>query len=248
MTLRRFNYTDQIRIAQADVLLSLTGLAPPEVSIVLNLTEYRLPPDAIVVLEAYADWTQSRHELGTVRNMNAATPIRLSDFDSPAGVRFRVKVLGVGEAKGLILAEADRLAPVEEQSAPEGRSFVRVKPADTGNEAWRLRFDESGPVLEISERVEDWKALVRTEAFRALVLPGVLRVILLEAISVGDADNSNDWAADALRVGRTLTRAEPPTADAGDAVDDWCDMACSQLGSSLSAAEIARMLVEGIDE
>lgn len=248
MTVRRFNYTEQVRIAQADILLSLVGASPPTVSVSLDLSSYKLPDDALIVLEAYADWTQSRFLLGTVAAIRDVITVPLDDFDVAEGIRFRVKVLGTGLAKGLILAEADRLSPVDEDTAPDGKSFVRVRPADTGGELWRLRIDEAGPVLEISQKLDDWKATARSEAFRALVIPSLMRSILREAIPVADPEAQGDWAADAIRVGAALARCSPPVSGDDEALDDWCDLACSRLGADLGANELARHLFDGGDE
>lgn len=248
MTTRRFNYTKQLRIAQADILISVRDTRPPAASFTLALESYELPPDAPVVVEAYADWTQTRFEVGSVAHLKTTEPLLLSEFDSADGIRFRVKVLGTGEQGGLILAEADRISPVEEQTAPEGRSFVRVRSADTGHEVWRLRFDEAGPVVEVSDKLADWRSSVRSDAFRALVLPSVLRSLLREAVTTGEGDDSGDWSADAVRVGRSLTGSEPPDPEDSDALDDWCDDACSRMAKNVLALEAARVLLEGTEE
>lgn len=248
MTTRRFNYTKKVRIAQSDVLVSVRDSRPPSVSIAVALEGYDLPPHAPVVVEAYADWTQSRFEVGTVSRLETTGALILDDFDTADGVRYRVKVLGTGAQAGLILAEADRISPVEEQTASEGRSFVRVRSGDTDHEVWRLRFDESGPVLEISDKLPDWRSSVRSDAFRSLILPSVLRSLLRTAVAMGEDDDAGDWSADALRLGRSLTRSEPPDPDDSEALDYWCDEACSRMAKNALAIEAARALLEGTEE
>jgi hypothetical protein len=248
MTTRRFNYTKQVRIAQSDVYVSVNAVRPPTAMIAVSLEEYGLPRDAPVVVEAYADWTQSRFEIGTVGRMLTSDPLVLTDFDSADGIRFRVKVLGTGVQSGLILAEADRISPVQEQTAPEGRSFVRVRSADTGHEVWRLRIDEAGPVVELSDKLPDWRSSIRSDAFRALVLPSVLRSLLKAAVGVGEEEEAGGWTSDAIRLGRSLARSDAPAHDDADALDDWCDEACSQLAKNALAIDAARSILEGSEE
>jgi hypothetical protein len=248
MTTRRFNYTNQQRILPADLLVSIVDEKPPQVSVAATLGDYALPADAPVVLEAYADWTESRHDLGTVGNLKGDKPILLEEFDSADGIRFRIKVLGTGAQAGLILAEADRIAPVEEEAKSGGQSFVRIYSTDTGGECWRLRFDGSGPLLQFSSALADWRSLLRTDSVRALILPVVLRGILRRAVAEGPDEGDGKWVVEALRLGRTLARAEPPDDEDDDALEEWLDDACSAFGDRISALDSVQVLPQGADE
>ena len=230
MTTRRFNYTKQQRILQADILVSIVSEQPPTVTVGATLDGYELPSEAAVVLEAYALETESRHDLGTVGKLRDGGRIVLDDFESPEGLRFRIKVLGRGATEGLILAEADRIAPVEEEKQQGGRSFVRVRSGDVGGEAWALKFDSAGPLLVMSKDLGDWKSLLRNDMVRGLMLPAILREILQKAIEEGEGEDDGDWTTIALRRGRLLAGGDPPSADEHEAVEDWIDDACSAFG------------------
>ena len=159
MTIRRFNYTGCKRIAQRDVSVAVTSEGEVnQASVIANLSTYDLPTGAPVVFEAFADWTLMRFAMGTAGIPKTEGKFVLSEFDSPEGISFRLKVLGAAEQEGLILAEADRLSPVPSDIAREAHSFVRVRPTDLGAVGWQLVFDDSGPLLQVNDRLEDWRA------------------------------------------------------------------------------------------
>ena len=111
--LRRFNYTNRVRILHEDVRFSLHDEGGCwSFDAVLNLGDYELPADALVCVEAYRQTTWMRFDYGTVSEQVVPANRGLTEFDSPEDIRFRVRVTSRGteeDPHGLLLAEADRV-------------------------------------------------------------------------------------------------------------------------------------------
>lgn len=225
MTVRRFNYTGCKKIGRTDVVVATrwsggSGAFAAE----FDLSEYELPSDAEVVIEAYVDWTVMRFPFGTIAQQVEPADVTLTEFESPEGLRFRMKVLGVGDNAGLILAEADKLRPADAEHEEEAESFIVARPTDLGDVTWRLVFDDSQAILQVNKKLGDWKSFLRRAAVRALVLPEVLRQVLEEAVGQqNDEEDTDSWQAHAIRFAQAFSSAPLPSPDDEEEIERWCD-------------------------
>lgn len=225
MSTRRFNFTGAKRIRQSDVQI-VTDRDGDDFAFdaSFSISQYELPETAEVVIEAYAEWTVMRFPFGTVGSHRDPASTRLSAFDSPEGIRFRLKVLGTGQHAGLILAEADKLRPTDSTDSVNARSFIVVRPADLGDVAWRLTFDEAQPVLSLNSALGDWQSFIRRPVVRSLLLPEVVRQILREALnSARDDEDPMGWQREAMKLASAASGSAPRNTDDEDAVELWLD-------------------------
>lgn len=225
MSTRRFNFTGAKRIRQSDVQIVVDrdddALA---FDASFSISSYGLPETAEVVVEAYAEWILMRFPFGTVGARRAPESTRLTDFDGPEGIRFRLKVLGTGDHAGLILAEADKLSPTQPTDSVSASSFIAVRPAELGDVVWRLSFDEAQPVLSINSALGDWQSFVRRPVVRSLLFPEIVRQVVREALSSErDDDDSTSWQKQALTLASAASGRAPRNAEDDDAIELWLD-------------------------
>ncbi|MCK6584498.1 MAG: hypothetical protein L6Q49_15495, partial [Anaerolineales bacterium] len=118
-------------------------------------------------------------------------------FNTPTGIKFRVKVTAPGKIHKL-LAEADAIpliAPEEENysNAP----LLEVMPSqELGDEIYRVDFSEGTPVLLINSEMGSYKLIGRSPAFLSLALPAVFREILTKILVIdkmADDNDMEDW-------------------------------------------------------
>lgn len=226
--IRRLNFTGRKKLARKDVTIRLGASGTVEAQ--LALETYELPPSARLFVEAYRQTAWQRLDFGTV-----AEPVRsgqaLSGFGSLEGIRFRVRVVEAqpsGPAP-LILALVDGLTPVRPAGKAGGLSLLPVDWGELAAETWRLVVDdESGPLLLVSRPlVPDREAFVGSPEFVSLALPEILRRIVERALLSGATDEEEGgWAADWLRLARTLPGVTEPPARGdepalSDEEEDW---------------------------
>lgn len=226
---RRFNFTGRKRLTREHARVSLSSVqdSAPRFVAELSLDDLGLPPDAEVIVEAYRQMSLQRFEWGTLGQLRAPQDTTLSEFNDPAGVLFRVKVVGTGEAKGRLLAEADRIRPVE----PEGdggtkRPLLPVAAEKLDGEVWRLGLETDDPVLFIEKSLGDPVAIARTPAFAGLVYPAVIRIILgrITASDDYDPEEPTGWHSDWLKFAKQICGlAAPAPGDSFEQKSDWAD-------------------------
>jgi hypothetical protein len=237
--IRKLNYTNRQKIKREHAAVKVdqpSPLNPPVVSATLDLSTYKLPPEASVFVEAYRGTAWQRFDFGTIASPKTLTPEdrTLRDFGTAEAILFRVKVVervADGGTLAKILAQADRIEP--NLDGPR-RSLLPIEPDDSlQHEAWRLEIDEDvGPVVKVSiPVVTDRKSLARHPAFLTLALPEILRRCLRWALEDGLPDE-DDWESPRgrwIRFGCGLLRqSEPPPEladdpDASNAREEWTD-------------------------
>ena len=226
MPIKRVNSTGRKKIMREDAQIYIRP-DPDGVlafSARLQLTEYDLPSDARVFVEAYRQTMYMRFEHGTVGEPQPAPgiPLRLTEFRSPEGLLFRVKVTSTGERPGLLLAHVDQIPMSNDDEEPDKRDeLLPPVQADLGEEVWRLDFSGArGPLLLVNEKLEDWKATVASWGFRSLVFPAAMRLVLWHVVSerkVRDTEDPEDWGSRWLEFAHSLPGAgELPDGDPDD--------------------------------
>lgn len=247
MSVSRFNFTERKRIPREHVKVALHGDLPiAVVSASFALAEYGFPGTAQLVLEAQAGWTVQRFEFGTIDSIQAPRDARLSEFDSLAGVLFRVKVIATGDHGGRLLGTADALHPSSSLEDAGQRSFVVVRPADLGDLIWRLEFDEDQAILLVNRRLGDHHDFLRRKEVIALVFPEVLRQLLLEAIDrPADEEDIGHWTTQAKLLGERLATRPAPQHDDEEAVDEWAVEAVKAFARRHRLIENVSTWIEG---
>lgn len=195
MTIRRFNYTGLRKIERKHVRIVL-GKDPDgnmQFCAELTLADYKFPGNALVFVEAYRQTTWMRFPWGTVTALLRPIDTKLSDFDSPEGIRFRVRVTATDENHGMMLGEADQISPVGELDDNDERSPLLkvIASDDLGEEVYKVSMD-SIPVLMINRRAGDHTALAADPAFQALAGPGILRSVLIHLLIIQGAYDADD--------------------------------------------------------
>jgi hypothetical protein len=204
--IRRFNYTNRLRIRRKDVQIRVRdegGKLAFDADL-SALAGYELPAESLVFVEAYRQAVWMRFGFGQVGAITPAKNRILAQFDSPDGIKFRVKVTPHGDTHTL-LAEADAIPlATPEQKEGERTPLLPVKPQKIGDEIYRLDFSgqDGRPLLLINSDAGNYADIGRAPAFVSLVYPAVLREILVRTLIVekhDDDSDSQDWRSQWIR-------------------------------------------------
>ena len=201
MPIRRINSTGRKRILRehARIFVRTDSDGVLTFDATLNLTDYGLPDDANVFVEAYRQTTFMRFPHGTVANPQAphGKARRLTEFTSRDGLLWRVKVTSTGDPSGVLLAKGDRIPASDDEEQPDNRiALIPPAPGDLGQEIWRVDLTATGPLLLVNKRVGDWKAVAASPLFRSLVYPAAMRHVLWHIYKVEETrtlEDADDW-------------------------------------------------------
>ena len=249
---RHINSTGRQRILREHVVVSIRPAEGDEASIFdidLDLAGYGFPPDALVRVEASRSNAGQTWDYGTVgrRSEPPDEERRLTEFRGKPPP-FRVVVVADGDT-GELLGSAMHVMP----RLPLD-SLIHLQEQDgLGDEVWRIEYDnlDEPPVLLVNRSIPGASDIVRNDAaFRALVMPEVLRAILTRILLVaGEDPDSNEGGAwlDWLQFARSHfpDRDIPPLSDGSPNIEAalaWIDDAVRAFAGqpALSAAATYR--------
>lgn len=193
--IRKLNYTDRVKIKREDVVIKLItnndeNWFDADLS---RLANYNLHPGSLVFLEAYRLTNWMRFDFGRVGKITPPKDSHLRLFNTPMGIKFRVKVTSPGDNHKL-LAEADAIPLLTlEQENYDNNPLLEVEPSkELGHEIYRVDFSEGKPVLLINSVVGNYKLIGRSPAFLSLALPSVFREILTKILVIDKWTDDND--------------------------------------------------------
>jgi len=225
MPIRRLNFTGRKRLKRSDMHIRLREVDGSYwFDADLELDAYDLPSDAPLFLEAYQRNWRMRFDYGTAGSRRPPGDRALTEFTSPKGVLFDVKVVQDTAPHGLIIAAADGIRPaLPDREAEPGISLLPVQPdPDLGQEVFRVDFSDK-PVLLVNEEVGNWRELTRQPAFISLVCPAALREILTRVLRLEDhrdTDDSQDWRSQWLKLATLVRGTRPIPEESGDELED----------------------------
>jgi hypothetical protein len=211
------------------IVLNTPSEGPPTFEAKLKLKDYKLPEDALVFVEAYRQTQWMRFPFGKVGSLLPPPDRRLTAFDSPDGILFRVRVTSSTGHQGVMLAEADKVPVRKAEDEDDNRlPILPVRPAELGSQVWRLDFSDA-PVLLINKASGDWRAVTNSPVFRSLACPSALREILTRILFLEDypdLEDREDWKTRWLLFAAGIPgSAELPPEDDKDRFEDWIETA-----------------------
>jgi hypothetical protein len=230
--IRRINYTNRIRIRRKDILIKLREQTDGNWfdADLSKLSDYDLPPESLVFLEAYRQTNWMRFGYGHVGAPAPEKDLLLKQFDSPEGILFRVKVTASGDAHKLI-AEADAIPLLMlGQEKIEKEPLLSVKFShELGDEIYRIDFADDRPLLLINCEIENYREIAHSRVFLSLVYPAVLREILTHIIFVDRLHGEDDiehWHYRWVRFVKQFSGVgEVPTNEDAEERTDWIQKA-----------------------
>ena len=129
----------------------------------------------------------------------------------PQSAQFRVFVVA-SDGSGRLLGLADKIKPVLPRKSL--LPLREVGKETLGSEVWRVDFGDGGdqPELLVNNSIDGVSDIVRhNAAFRSLVMPSVLRVVLTRIVLVERADPDDDggeWWDGWFRLARAMLPQE----------------------------------------
>ncbi len=233
--IRKFNYTNRVRIKRSDVLISLAGTLGEGVSVILDLSKiskYGLPPESPVFLEAYQLTEYMRFECGEIKSIAQPKTFHLNQFGTHEGILFRIKVTKKGDSHKLI-AGADAIPILEPETVRRKlKSLLPVVPENLGDVIYRISFDGDHPVLQINEDFRDFRSIATNDVFFALVYPEAYREILTKIYLIDKVYNDDDmdeWPSQWIRFTKLFPGLGEPPKEGDDQVEceEWIQRAVS---------------------
>jgi len=231
MSIRRVNSTGRRKILREDARIFVRPDSNGTLTFdaTLDLTDYDLPNDARVFVEAYRQTSFMRFPHGTVASPQPQPNLarRLTEFTSRDGLLFRVKVTSTGDRAGVLLAEGDCIPVRDDEEQPDNRiALLPTAPADLGQESWRVDLTgANGPLLLVNKGVGNWPAVAASPLFRSLVYPAAMRQVLwyiYKVEGIRATDDDDNWQCRWLAFATALPGiGEPPLSSNDDDWDDW---------------------------
>jgi hypothetical protein len=221
--LRKLNFTERGKIARTNVRVALrrdddgTLLFDPHVS----FEGVDVAPSCRVFIEAWYRTSFMRFDCGSVEAFAPPRDRRLTEIEGTRRVHFRVKVVDNRANDHRIVAVADDIVVSIGTEEATGRlPLLPVNFSDAlGQQAWRVAFESSGPVLELNTAVAGIEELAKNDpAFLALVYPTAVRVVLTQILLVDEHEayeEGDEWPHLWLRWGERF--ASPLPADREEA-------------------------------
>lgn len=237
--IRTFNYTGRRRIKRRQVRITTSadddgGLT---FDLTLDLSEFGLPTDAGLFVEAYDRRAYMRFPWGTVGAPSPPADRRLSNLTGDR-VLFRVKVVDPTDGARL-LAAAEQLKP----TADEGADSTPLLPVDVdpelGSETWRVEFGTE-TVLVLNGRIPGIKAAMRHDpVYRALVFPSILRQVLTRAAIVEECLDPEEggWCGMWIRYAVAILGDQPPHDGDLHDVSRWIEDVVSEFARRVKLAD-----------
>jgi len=191
--LRKLNFTERAKIPRSDIRITLRHdedgvlVFDPQIS----FESIGVAPSSRVFIEAYYRTSFMRFDCGSVEAFRVPADRRLTEIDGTSVVRFRIKLVDDHR----IVAVADDLVVSGEKSQTSGRvPLLPVNFTDAlEQQAWRVAFEPSGPVLELNNRIPDVKDVAKNDAlFFALVYPAAVRQVLTQILLVDEHEAHED--------------------------------------------------------
>ena len=227
---RRINFTGRQKISRADVLITVYGESGGPISFTiskLDLKRYNLPENARVFVEAYRRMSYMRFECGSVGENSISDEFRLTIFNSPEGIKFRIKVTDVEMQQGQLLAELSGLVDLRRES------LLPVEPSNMlGQEIYQLEFNDDELTLLVNEGCGDWQNTVTEPVFVSLVYPNLVRMILgklAQLESTSGLDEEGSWMAQWHSLGSQLAGEPMPLEDGEEYRMLWVDQAVEEF-------------------
>ena len=257
---RRFNYTNRQRIKRNDLSFTIVedDKGRPKFHAGIDLSNYDLPPDAKVWVEAYDRNALMRFPFGTAAEPKNETPTTLTDFAGTDSYYFRVKVVDK-EHRSRLFAVADSVSPVRHDDEDDtAKSLLRVATRDLGSVPWKLEYQVADhPLLVINNRIDAGKSLARSNHFfQSLVLPAILeqvlrRVLLEDGYSpVAEPDGDDLWKEGWLEFAGCLPGSTRLPVDQEVSDDDrkqWIEDARDGFCDEISAVNKVRSELKELD-
>jgi hypothetical protein len=243
--IRRFNYTNRVKILRSRVDISLfKDNEGKYFKAKVNLEGLNLPPDAKVYIEAYYKGVYQRFYFGTVLHFKEPESTRLNELPETELAYFDVSIVDEQNKIGLLLGKAKGIA-VSTDGLPNDRlPLLYVNPTDLKNQFWKLTFDSSDdgrPTLEINKNIPELSEMAKNDIkFISLVYPAAFRGVLIKIIEEGEFDTGTDsWISQWLKflniaLGiKSLPETENDygvlTEDQEDWIDDCVNEFCKKL-------------------
>ena len=227
---RRINFTGRQRILNADLVITVNGESGGPISFSiskLELDRYDLPANAKVFVEAYKRMSYMRFDCGSVGALSISDALRLSDFRSPEGIKFRIKITDVEQQRGQLLAELSGIVDLRRES------LLPVEPSnELGQEVYRLDFSDEELTLLINKDCGDWRNVVTEPIFVSLVYPNVVRMILTKLVhseSRPGMEEEGSWMAQWQRLGSQLAGDTIPAEDDIEICELWVELAVGEF-------------------
>jgi len=251
----RFNYTGRKKISREDAVITITqghnGYHSFNAN--LRLKDYKLPDNALVFIEAYRQTTWMRFDYGRAGNPVEPTDRNLYEFETPDGIRFRVKITSEDGENGKLLAQADKIRPRQPDMQDESRlPLLPVRPKEMYG-IWKLDFTGEEPILEINKNAGNKDAITHSSQFRSLVFPSILREILTRIATYerpDDSEDMDDWRARWICFARLLPSVEELPLDGSESgvIDQWVDNVVSSFSRVRKDLEVFLLFWEGEKE
>lgn len=209
---RTFNYTGRRKINRKDISITLRqDRAVWIFDAAVRLAEYHFPHNAEVWLEAHRQNLWMQWAWGTVSALRVPADRRLTEFDVPDGILFRVRVVQPpGQDHHKLWGEADAIPFVKAGEADDRRRHLLVPVPDAlDQQLWKLDFESDPPRLLVNKDAKPtWKEMACSPYFITLVYPEILRRILSQALMSEDGwaedDEDGGWQADWIKFSKNL--------------------------------------------
>lgn len=229
---KRLNYTGRKALSAEQIDIRVNegkGGIKPTFTASLDLTSLSgVDRSAKVYVEPYVGYSSMRFDFGTLGAPSTPDDTTLSELDVARSLLFRVRIVDESASVGRILARADGIRPRNpEDDGPSRKSILPLCVTDTGQEIWRLAYNsDSGPVLEISNRIPGLAARIKTDPLlQGAIYPHAFRAFLNQFLGENGPETELKWVADwhgflKALTGRDLQEDEPDDDEVETFIDD----------------------------
>jgi hypothetical protein len=229
---RTFNYTGRRKIERKDISITLRedrGIWTFDAD--LRLADYHFARNAEIWIEAHRQNLWMQFAWGTASAFVPASNRRLTDFEVPDGILFRVRVVQpVGLEHHKLLGEADGLPYVKAGEANAKRKpLLETVPNALDQLLWKLDLESDPPQLLVNrDALPTWKEMAQSPYFTSLVYPEVMRRLL--AVTLIDREWADDedggWETDWVNFAKNIGGlASPPAASDKEGREQWIEEA-----------------------